>query len=341
VTPSSPTARRAVAADRAMDDELERFKREVNLTELAATLGYRLVRRERSAGGKWRGSTVASISMRHSGTDDKVIIRRDRDGHWTYFSIRSDADNGTVIDFLQRRGSPSLGAIRKQLRAWLHEDRPPVPVELYRRDVAAQKRDEAAVAAAYERAGVARSRYLAERFITDAVQLDPRFVQSYRIGDYGNVLFPHIDPASGKVVGFETKNRGFTGFPAGGRKTYWTSATRPDDDRLVLVETAIDAFSYHQLFPHPRARYISTGGAVGPDALELVGKAIAAMPAGADIVSATDNDKAGLKLHDQLVGAGGRALRRHVSTIGKDWNDYLKETLERSQPHRREHRPER
>ena len=32
---------------RAMDDELERFKRDVNLTELAATYGYRVVVREK------------------------------------------------------------------------------------------------------------------------------------------------------------------------------------------------------------------------------------------------------------------------------------------------------
>lgn len=132
------------------NNELERFKREVNLTEFAAGLGYRLVQREQTAGGKWHGSTAASISMRHPDTDDKVIIRRDRDGHWTYFSVRSDADNGTVVDFLQRRGARSLGAVRAQLRAWLHEDRPPVAVELYRRDVAKQVYDEAAAAAAYD-----------------------------------------------------------------------------------------------------------------------------------------------------------------------------------------------
>lgn len=233
-------------------DEIERFKRDVNLTELAASLGYRLIVRERRENGKWRGSTAASIMMRHPGTDDKIIIGRETDGHWTYFSLRKDEDNGTVIDFLQGRGARSLGEVRKQLRAWLHEDRRPVPVELYRRDVALQWRDEAAAAAAYAHARVDRSRYLAERFIADDVQRDPRFASSYRVGEYGNVLFPHTDPSTGQVVGFEAKNRGFTGFSAGGRKTYWSSATRDDDDRLVLVETTIDAFSYHQLNRHAR-----------------------------------------------------------------------------------------
>jgi hypothetical protein len=316
------------------DDELERFKRDVNLTELAASLGYRLVPSERSAAGKWRGSTASSISMRHPDSDDKVIIRRDRDGHWTYFSVRDDHDNGTVIDFLQNRGAGTLSDVRKQLRAWLREDRPVIPIELYRRNVAAVARDEAAAAAAYAEARSIRSRYLAERGIAVDIQRDPRFATSYRVDRRGNVIFPHADPATGRVVGFEIKNRGFTSFAPGGRKTYWASAVRPDDNRLVLVEAAIDALSYHQLFPHDRARYVSTSGAVGPNALELIGRAIAAMPAGADLVSATDNDPGGERLHAQLLDAGSRPLRRHASPVPKDWNDYLRKLARERRPRR-------
>lgn len=184
------------------------------------------------------------------------------------------------------------------------------------------------------------SHYLTERRIALDVQRDPRLAGSYRVDGRCNVLFPHTDPASGQVVGFEIKNRRFTGFATGGRKTYWSSAVHPDDDRLVIVETAIDAFSYHQLFPHLGSRYISTGGAIGPDARALIGRAIAAISASADIVSATDNDAAGLRLHEQLVAAGGRPLRRHVSPVPKDWNDYLK-TLDRERRPKRGNRLER
>ena len=47
--------------------------------------------------------------MRHPTTDDKIVIRRDDDGHWIYFSVRDNFDHGTVIDFVQRRGSRNLG----------------------------------------------------------------------------------------------------------------------------------------------------------------------------------------------------------------------------------------
>ncbi len=326
--------------NRAMDHELDRFKRDVNLTEFAAGRGYRLVDRERAAEGKWRGSTQASVSMRHPDTNDKIIIRRDRDGHWTYFSVRDDRDNGTVVDFLQRRGHAGLGAVRKELRSWLRVDRPKLPIELYRPSVQIQERDEAAAAAAYSNARAARCRYLEDRGISREVAADRRFAEAYRLGDRGNVLFPHRDPATGLVVGFEIKNRGFTSFASGGRKTFWISDARPDDARLVVVESSIDAFSYHQLFPHQHSRYLSTGGAVGPEALALIGAAIASMPVGAEVVSATDADGGGERLHKQLEVAGGRPLRRHASPLPKDWNDYL-QSLERTLPHRRESRLER
>jgi Toprim-like/Protein of unknown function (DUF3991) len=324
-----------------MDEELERFKRDVNLTEFAAGRGYRLVGRERSAEGKWRGSTRSSVAMRHPDTNDKIIIRRDRDGHWTYFSVRDDSDNGTVVDFLQRRWQMSLGDVRKELRDWLRVDRPRTPIELYRPSVQIQERDGSAAAAAYSSARAARCRYLEDRGISREVAADRRFAGAYRLGERGNVLFPHCDPATGLVVGFEVKNKGFTSFASGGRKTFWMSDAQDDDDRLVVVESSIDAFSYHQLFPHQHARYLSTAGAVGPEALALIGAAIASMPAGAEIVSATDADEGGEKLHRQIEVAGGRPLRRHASPLPKDWNDYLRKMPERSQPHRREHRLER
>jgi len=72
------------------DAELERFKCEIDLRAYAVDQGYAYDRAE-----SWRGSSV----MRHEGTGDKIIIKRDWDGHYVYFSVRDDADNGSIIDF--------------------------------------------------------------------------------------------------------------------------------------------------------------------------------------------------------------------------------------------------
>jgi len=56
---------------------------------------------------------------------DKIIIKRNSNGHSVFFSVRDDGDNGTIIDFIQKRQRLSLGGVRKELRPWI--GRPPAP----------------------------------------------------------------------------------------------------------------------------------------------------------------------------------------------------------------------
>jgi hypothetical protein len=91
------------------DPELESFKTSIDLRAYAASHGYALDREE-----SWRGSAV----MRHA-NGDKIIIKRDSDNHYVYFSVRDDADHRTIIDFVQNRLRLNFGAARKELRPWL------------------------------------------------------------------------------------------------------------------------------------------------------------------------------------------------------------------------------
>jgi hypothetical protein len=86
------------------DRELETFKNGIDLRAYAASHGYSLDAKE-----SWRGSAV----MRHA-AGDKIIIKRDADGHYVYFSVREDSDHGTIIDFVRHRLGLSLGAVRKE-----------------------------------------------------------------------------------------------------------------------------------------------------------------------------------------------------------------------------------
>jgi hypothetical protein len=103
-----------------VDDELDRFKL-ADLCAFAASRGYRLIRREATRSGGTRSSTPSSLLMRHPVTDDKIVVRLDSDGHWTYFSIRDDRDNGTIIDFALRKGASNLAQVREELRGWSGE----------------------------------------------------------------------------------------------------------------------------------------------------------------------------------------------------------------------------
>ena len=307
-----------------MDEELDRFKR-INLCDFAISRGYRLVRREVTRGGGSLGSTASSLLLRHAETDDKIVARIDRDGHWTYFSVRDDRDNGTIIDFVLRRGARSIETVREELRSWAGELRPPAawfPL----RSVSAKEGDRATVRALYERArSVPNHPYLNARGIRPETLTCTRFAGTWRVDDRGDLLFPHRDgPGPKDICGFERKNARFTAFSAGGTKTLWTSNARAGDSRVVITEAVIDAFSYHQLQPGERTRYVSTSGSIGERQARHVSAAIARLSPGSLVVLATDNDDAGDKLARQIgtLSAGAR-YERHRPPAGKDWNDWL------------------
>lgn len=284
-------------------DELDRFKRLVNLTAFAASMGYRLDRTKSS-----RNCAVMEIA-----NGDKVAITRQPNGHWTYFSVRDDSDNGTIIDFLQRRTGQSLGEVRKVLRAWTGGglDLPelaPAP-----RDMSSMLREWLDT-----RPVEGRHAFLEARGLSSALT-DPRFTGSVRADVRGNAIFPHHDQ-DGNLTGFERRNHDFKGFSAGGSKGMWMSAIGPDDIRLVICESPLDCMAYHVLRGDKRTRYMATGGAVSPAQMEIIRYAIGKMPG--LVVVATDNDSAGEVLFRQIDDVlGGRAVR--VTPTEKDWTAML------------------
>ena len=193
-------------------DELETFKTDINLTEYAASCGYRLDRKASS-----RNSAVMVHPDR-----DKIIIAVDRDRHWIYFTIGEDTDNGSIIDFVQKRKGGNLGAVRRELRPWLFELAPslsrPDP-QTYLPDLEPVSRDLIQVRARYAAmtpVDGAHPYLLIERLIPASVLDDFRFAGRIRIDVRGNAVFPHIDRDG--VCGYEIKNRNFTGFAPGGER---------------------------------------------------------------------------------------------------------------------------
>src|SRR5271166_1363056 len=166
------------------DPELESFKTGIDLRAYAAEQGYALDRKE-----SWRGSSI----MRHP-NGDKVIIKRDADGTYVYFSVRDDRDNGSIIDWVQHRNrGMSLGAVRKELRPWIGQ--PPVPVPAFPALHKTEK-DRMKVEAAYARMkdAIDGHSYLEqERAIPGALLALGRFAGRIRIDDKGGAVFPHFD----------------------------------------------------------------------------------------------------------------------------------------------------
>ena len=94
-----------------MDDELERFKREVDLVELASFYGYRLHGRP----------SRTSLKMKNEGSTIIVAVD-DKDGHGVFFEVLGVA-GGSVIDFVKWQKGVNLGYARKALREYTGEAR--------------------------------------------------------------------------------------------------------------------------------------------------------------------------------------------------------------------------
>jgi hypothetical protein len=302
------------------DTELDLFKRVIDLRQVAVSLGYAVDRR-----ASWRGSTV----LRRGG--DKIVVKRNGNGHYVFFSVRDDGDHGTIIDFLQRREHRSLGVVRQILRPWL--GRPATSPQFPKLEPTSP--DRIRVQSEYGRmANALRHPYLEnERRLPVDVLSSPRMAGRVRIDRRGNAVFPHFDVAG--LCGYEIKNQGFTGFAPGGHKGLWFSHSRPGDRRLVLAESAIDALSYAVLFPdaEDRTRYASLAGKPNPQQPELVQLTIARLPEGAEIVAAFDADEAGRMLVNMVrlavANVASRTARKlnflvHLPTRdGEDWNQVL------------------
>jgi hypothetical protein len=303
------------------DSELDAFKREIDLRQFAVSLGYEMDRRE-----SWRGSTVLRRDA------DKIVVKRNHNGYYVFFSVRDDRDHGTIVDFLQRRQNWNLGAVRQILRPWI--GRPATPPQFPALEPTRTNRMR--VECAYRRmASAQRYPYLERaRCVPAALLLSPRFAGRLRIDSRGNTVFPHFDAAG--LCGYEIKNRGFTGFAAGGQKGMWFSHARSDDKRLVIAESAIDALSHAALFPdaEDQTRYASLGGKPSARQTGLIQATIARLPEGAEIVAAFDADEAGRKLVDvirQAVASVASSTKRtdlifkaHLPLReGDDWNRVL------------------
>ncbi len=311
------------------DPELESFK-QLDLRVYAASRGYALDRKE-----SWRGSAV----MRNGG--DKVVIKLGPDGHYVYFSVRDDRDHGSIIDFAKHRGGGNLGNIRKALRTWAGLPSPAAgtsALPVFAR-LEVTTKDRAAVEQRFYTMQPARRHpYLEDvRRIPAALLVSPRFIGRVRIDARSNAVFPHYDGAG--LSGYEMKNLNFTGFAPGGEKGLWMGHSLDGDNRLVFAESAIDALSYAALFRDERSRYASIGGKMNPQQPGLVAAEIAKLPAGAEVVSAMDNDSEGTQLASLIetaVKASNRPdllYRSHSPALPlKDWNDALRQSWS-SYPH--------
>jgi hypothetical protein len=301
-------------------DELECFKREISLPEYAAAEGYELIKNE---------SSRNSIIIQRESDDDKIIIATAADGHGTYFSVRDNQDNGSIVDFVQKRKGLNLGQVRKELRPWIGAE--PVQMNHRIKKPAPSTADRQKVLQVIGRSQPAGAHgYLVSRGIHSETLADPRFSSVIRCDQRGNALFPHYDREG--LSGYEIKNyEGFTGFASGGKKSIWYSTNTGKSDRLIITETAIDALSHADAVGTSKDAYVSFAGSMSPDQLGILKAVLSnAHEARQTLVIAVDNDQSGSDFEVQLrdLAPEGMTIVRDAPQLGNDWNDTLKGYIE-------------
>ncbi|CAG5011179.1 hypothetical protein DYBT9275_04900 [Dyadobacter sp. CECT 9275] len=295
------------------------FKESINLGQYAAAQGYELDSRK---------STRSSLVMRHN-NGDKIIISRKADT-WIYFSVRDNQDNGTIVDFIQRRTGKTLPEIAEHLAGWeshgqtlSHYNVPDVKEQVY---------DRQRILKAFQRMKpIITHPYLTdERKIPSQVLVNERFRGKIFQDYYGNVVFPHQDGQG--ICGLELKNHDKGVFMRGSEKALWLGAIEPSDTTLVLAESPIDALSHYTLFKPVNTAYAAVSGGMRDKQFEFLVSVIAKMPLLEQIVLAVDNDAGGNSIAERIEEFIGnkftkRVIRHVPQEIGADWNQVLKMAL--------------
>ncbi len=296
------------------DDELESFKR-LNLVDFAVSRGYKQDDVE---------SSVNSAVLRQG--DDKVIIKRNDNGHWVYFSVRDDADHGSIVDFVKHREGLTLGKLRIAIRRYAGTCKPSLSYcpSVKPNTATAQGQDEhcykKAIAVWKAAQWSLEPAYLLSRGLNRATLGDPRFADTFRVDKRGNVIFPHHDRIG--MVGYEIRNDGFRAIGERTHKALWFSRNLREATTIIVAESSIDAISHAQLHGGDHA-YIALSGQ--PSALQrdlLTGLLAKAYERGATVLTGFDNDPSGDKYHEMLQLLSPVPLQR-LTPVGKDWNHDL------------------
>ncbi len=293
------------------------LKQSVNLGHYAATQGYVLDRKK---------STRSSLVMCHMTRGDKVIVSK-KGGNWVYFSVHDDSDNGTIVDFIQKRTSKTLPEIGRELAAWTGGAG--ILPACYLPDPQEQVYDRARIQKAFSRMkpAPAHAYLINERKIPAHVLKDARFAGRIFQDRHGNAVFPHQNGQG--VCGLELKNTDKGVFMRGSEKALWLGNINSGDTILVLAEAAIDALSHFALFRSQNASYGAVSGGMKDSQFSCLLAIIQKMPNLQKIVLAVDNDRGGTKIASRietyLEGKFTGEMVRHIPEWeGMDWNEVLK-----------------
>ena len=293
--------------------ELEKFKQEVNIAEVAQLFGYYIDKEK---------SSRAVKQLRNDSTGDKIVVSRNKvNGHYIYFSMRDYKDNGTIIDFLQRHTGKNLGKVRVWLRKWLKNE---IQGEYEQTSIVESRTERNKIARVWEK--IKNTDLITDfRGINRAIWEE--IIERDRVKVTDEAIYFKMLDLDG-ICGIE--KRGFDGekrIISGSEKGLWSFGNLKNAKEVVIAESPIDAISYKVLQGNNDDVYIlATMGAMSRKQEEIL-KELANRAKDKKIIIATDADEAGERMAKQIADifmqAGAVEIVRARPSRGKDWNEEL------------------
>ncbi|SHJ79740.1 Toprim-like [Hymenobacter daecheongensis DSM 21074] len=290
-------------------NELDRFKRDIDLVDYAERQGYQI--KKEGKRGDWHQLEK----------DGEVLIVTRKDDHQVYLNTGDDRDRGSVIDFAKTRGGDghglNLGQVRQQLREYLNDG--PAPTRAYApaADVARlnalpvgnpdherQAEEDRRTRLISEVLGVKREltdrTYLHGRGIEDQTIDSPAFqgrIFTAQQNEHKNTAFPLYN-AEG-LASVEQKNEHYKNLLPLPKNGIWVSHSTEGKgtqvERIIVSESAIDSLSHHQLKSGQDQKntiYIATSGTPTEAQVALIQRVIDKQEP-REVVLANDRDAGG------------------------------------------------
>ncbi|MET4109026.1 toprim domain-containing protein [Hymenobacter sp. UYP22] len=290
-------------------NELDRFKRDIDLVDYAERQGYQI--KKEGKRGDWHQLEK----------DGEVLIVTRKDDHQVYLNTGDDRDKGSVIDFAKTRGGDghglNLGQVRQQLREYLNDG--PAPTRAYapaadvtrlnalpvgNPDHERQAEEDRRTRLISEVLGVKREltdrTYLHGRGIEDQTIDSPAFqgrIFTAQQNEHKNTAFPLYN-AEG-LVSVEQKNEHYKNLLPLPKNGIWvshpTEGKGTQVERIIVSESAIDSLSHHQLKSGQDQKntiYIATSGTPTEAQVALIQRVIDKQEP-REVVLANDRDAGG------------------------------------------------
>ena len=305
-----------------MDAELERFKTDINIADVAQDMGYEIDKRK---------SSRKSIVLKMGG--DVIIVSRNSNGHYVYFNANNQQDSGTIIDFVQKRTGKNLGQVRKLLRQYLQSGN---RIQLETSNINEIKEYYQTLATfgkLWEE--------LKANDRTDILLEDIRRIRASTLQKVDNLIYNKEErkfylPVFNKngICGLYTLDRAMKEkfFIKGSIKGIWANRTLDKSiTKIVITESPIDSLSAMELKrgdeDEDTTLHIATLGRMGQEAKETLKKVFKYLP-NTELIIATDMDQAGEDIAREIAELARDAGLNNVNRLtfdAKDLNDYLQE----------------